>query len=91
MTAPLTPDQARSWFSTLYSLTEKSTPITLMFLLIAGALFGWVITKRQAVSDTRLKHLYDQFVASKDAQIAKAEEYALKLAEIVAHCNPRPP
>lgn len=43
MVTPLTPEGASSWFKTFYGITEKSTPITLAFILaimIVGGYFG---------------------------------------------------
>lgn len=46
MTTPLTPEGAKSWFNTFYSVTEKSTPITMLFL-VAFLVVGYVVTKRE--------------------------------------------
>lgn len=43
MPGPLGPDQASSWFRSLYTITEKSTPITMVFLLLVSTMMGWYL------------------------------------------------
>lgn len=37
------PEQANTWFRTLYAITEKSTPITMVFLLVVSTMMGWYL------------------------------------------------
>lgn len=87
MTAPLTPDQAKSWFNTIYSVTERSTPITMVFILITGGLFSWYMLREISTARQTVYTIHTSYIASKDAQLANALEYANSLAKITLHCN----
>lgn len=84
---PLTPDQAKGWFNTLYSFTERSTPITMVFILITGGLFSWYMLNELSESRRRVIQVHTSYIASKDAHLANAVEYANSLAKIALHCN----
>lgn len=70
MTTPLTPEGARSWFNTLYGFTERSTPITMVFILIAGVTFGWYMLGEIRRTRGITLQLHQDLIAAKDAQIA---------------------
>lgn len=46
MSSHLTPEGASSWFKTFYVITEKSTPITMIFI-VAFMVTGYIVTKRE--------------------------------------------
>lgn len=87
MTAPLTPDQARNWFSTIYSITERSTPITMVFILVTGALFAWYVLGELRDSRGHSIELYNRLLLTKDAQLSMAMDFADSLAKVSLHCN----
>jgi hypothetical protein len=87
MTAPLTPDQARSWFSVLYAVTEKSTPITMLFILIVGSLSVWYTLRELSNSRLRTIQAYNQLLQAKDEKLIQAMNFAESLAKVSLHCN----
>jgi hypothetical protein len=86
MATPLTPDEAKSWFSVLYSATEKSTPVTMLFLLVAGGIFGWHLLKQIDHSRTTLVDLHHQLIAAKDGQLALSQDFTRQIRDILEKC-----
>lgn len=82
MTSPLTPNEAKNWFNTIYSITEQSTPITLVFMLVTGALFAWYTLDQLTRVRTMSLTFYQQLLDCKDSQIAQATHYAEELSRI---------
>ena len=86
----ITPELTKSWFTTLYGITEKGTPLTLVFLLGFGVFFAWVIMNHLNKTNARMDLLYTSYIESKDLQIIKAEDYANKIADMAIRCNISP-
>lgn len=76
MTTPLTPEGAKNWFNMVYSVTEKSTPIT-MFFLVAFMIIGYVVTKKEI---TRL-HVVNQAIWH------QLQEKNVEMLKLALECN----
>lgn len=83
------PEQAKSWFNTLYLAVEKATPITLLFLLLVGIGFFWYLLGIFGTAQSRIERLYTALIAAKDAQVAQADAFRDELRLLLRDC-PRP-
>ena len=72
MVNPLTPDNARGWLGTLMPLLERSTPITMLLLLLLGAGVVWHLLGQITTERTRVERLAQWLLDEKAAHLALA-------------------
>jgi hypothetical protein len=68
----LTPEGARGWLGMLLDVTSKATPVTLLFMLLTGGLFGHFALKEMRRVHAVSLSLFDQLQASHKAQLELA-------------------
>jgi hypothetical protein len=81
------PEQARSWFQTAYLAVEKSTPITLLLLLLLSGLFGGYLLRQVEHSRTTVLTLYTALIAAKDLHLAQAQAFRTEMRDLLEDCR----
>lgn len=87
MEGPFNHDQVKGWLGLVLSVVERATPLTLLFALLTGGLFGFYMLKRIEQGNEQRQMLYTALMAAKDAQLAREQEFRRELTAILQACQ----
>jgi hypothetical protein len=65
----LTPQGAQGWLSTILTVTDRATSLTLLFMLLTGGLFGHFALKEMRRVHAVSLSLFEQLQESHKAQL----------------------